>query len=41
MWLYVQCNLTDLIRHASRLDQIEAAFRALERNLEFEISKAA
>jgi antitoxin HicB len=29
------------IRHASRLDQIEAAFRALGRSIEFEISKAA
>ncbi len=29
------------IRHASRLDQIEAAFRALGREIDFEISKAA
>jgi antitoxin HicB len=29
------------LRHASRLDQIEAAFRALGREIEFEVSKAA
>lgn len=29
------------IRHASRLDQIEAAFKALGREIDFEISKAA
>ena len=29
------------IRHASRLDQIEAAFRALGREIDFEISTAA
>lgn len=29
------------LRHASRLDQIEAAFRALGREIGFEISKAA
>ena len=33
-------RLLDL-RHASRLDQIEGAFRALGRSIEFEISKAA
>jgi len=29
------------VRHASRLDQIEAAFKALGREIDFEISKAA
>lgn len=29
------------LRHASRLDQIEAAFRALGRSIDFEVSKAA
>jgi antitoxin HicB len=29
------------LRHASRLDQIEAAFRALGRSIDFEIRKAA
>ena len=29
------------LRHASRLDQIEAAFRALGREIDFEVSKAA
>jgi antitoxin HicB len=29
------------LRHASRLDRIEAAFKALGREIEFEVSKAA
>jgi antitoxin HicB len=29
------------LRHASRLDQIEAAFKALGREIDFEVSKAA
>jgi antitoxin HicB len=33
-------RLLDL-RHASRLDQIEAAFRALGRSVDFEVSEAA
>ena len=33
-------RLLDL-RHASRLDQIEAAFKALGREIDFEVSKAA
>ena len=40
-WHPPQVNRLLDIRHASRLDQIETAFRALGRSIEFEISKAA